>query len=116
MHALIIEDEVLVGMAIADVLRDNGCTSFDFAASFEAAVAVALIRCPDLITADVRLGPGNGIDAVQSICASKSIPVIFITGTGSEVRERCPELLVIDKPFSVAQVAAAVRAVIADLG
>ncbi len=33
MHALIIEDEALVAMAIEDILRDNGYTSFDFAVS-----------------------------------------------------------------------------------
>jgi DNA-binding response OmpR family regulator len=116
MHALIIEDEALVGLAIEDVLRDNGCTSFDFASSFDAALVAAEIRCPDLITADVRLAPGNGIDAVQSICGGgKAIPVIFITGTGSEVRERFPGMVVIDKPFAVAQVAAAVRAAISTL-
>ena len=117
MHALIIEDEALVGLAIEDVLRDNGCTSVAFASSFDAALAAADHRCPDLITADVRLAPGNGIDAVQSICGGgRSIPVIFITGTGSEARERFPDVVVIDKPFAVAQVAAAVRAAIASPG
>jgi DNA-binding response OmpR family regulator len=111
MHCLIIEDEALIGLAIQDVLADNGCTSFDFASCFETAVAAANRRCPDLITADVQLAPGNGIDAVQAICCRKHIPVIFITGTGGEARRRCPEDIVLDKPFSARGVAEAVRAV-----
>jgi DNA-binding response OmpR family regulator len=109
MHALIIEDEPLISLAIQDVLADNGCTSFDLAPSFEAAVAAAHKRCPDLITADVRLAPGNGIDAVEAICAAKPAFVIFITGTGAEARQRCPGRIVIDKPFTVSQVEEAVR-------
>ena len=109
MHALIIEDEPFISLAIRDVLSDNGCTSFDFAASFEAAIAAAHERCPDLITADVCLAPGNGIDAVEAICAAKPAFVIFITGTGAEARHRCPGRIVIDKPFTVSQIDEAVR-------
>lgn len=67
MHALIIEDETFTSLTIQGVLADNGCTSFDFASSFTEAVAAAARRRPDLITADVRLAPGNGVDAVQAI-------------------------------------------------
>jgi DNA-binding response OmpR family regulator len=110
MHALIIEDDALIGLAIQDVLRDNGCDSFDFASCFDGAVAAASDRRPDLITADVQLDPGSGIDAVQAICAARAIPVIFITGTGSEARKRCPDKIVLDKPFTAQQIVAAIRA------
>ncbi len=111
MHALIIEDETFISLAIQDVLADNGCTSFDLASSFDEAVAAASRRRPHLITADVGLAPGNGVDAVKAICAAGPIPVIFITGTGSEARERCPGFIVIDKPFVPAQIAEAVRTI-----
>ena len=109
MHVLIIEDEAIIAMAIEDALRDCGCSSFDFAADVRSAVEAAASRCPDLITADVRLAPGSGIDAVEAICAAKPIPVIFITGTPGEVRQRVPSHIVVHKPFNAAQVAAAVR-------
>lgn len=109
MHALIIEDEPLISLAIQDVLAENGCTSFDLASSFEAAVSAATKRCPDLITADVRLAPGSGIDAVEAICATHPVFVIFITGTAEEARQRCPGRIVIEKPFTVSQVEEAVR-------
>ena len=111
MHALIIEDEALISLAIEAVLRENGYSSFDLASSLDAAMAAANRRCPDLITADVRLAPGNGIDAVESICSQKTIPVVFITGTATEVRDRCPSYVVVNKPFAPSDVAEAVRRV-----
>lgn len=104
MHVLIIEDEPLIAMSIEDALRDCGCSSFDFAASVEEAVAAARIRCPDLITADVQLAPGCGIDAVEAICGHGSIPVIFITGTAGEVDARRPGSIIVRKPFDESHV------------
>lgn len=101
MHALIIEDEPLIALAIEDALRDCGSTSFDLAVSAEEAVAAAKNRCPDLITADVDLNPGCGITAVQSICTGKPIPVLFITGSPGEVRIRMPGHPLVEKPFSL---------------
>ena len=101
MHALIIEDESLIAMAIEDALRGCGFESFDLAVSVEEAVTAAAIRCPDLITADVELRPGCGIDAVQSICADRPLCVLFVTGSPGEVRIRMPGHPLIEKPFSV---------------
>lgn len=108
MHALIIEDEPLIVMAIEDALRDCGFTSFDVATSADEAVAAAGRRCPDLITADVELSPGCGITAVQSICSKLPIPVLFITGSPGQVRTRMPTHALVEKPFSADHVMASV--------
>ena len=108
MHALIIEDEVFTAMLIEDRLRDLGFTSFAVASSEEEAVAAASGRCPDLITADVQLSPGCGIDAVQRICDKKPILVLYITGTAPMARDRCPEAVIIQKPFGEAALRGAV--------
>ena len=100
MHALIIEDESMIALAIEDALRACGFTSFDIAVSAEEAVAAAERRCPDLITADVELRPGCGITAVQSICSERPIPVIFITGSPGEVKIRMPGHALVEKSFS----------------
>ena len=102
MHALIIEDEALLALLIEDFLRDRGYTSFHIAANEADAVAAARTRCPDLITSDVRLASGCGISAVRSICSERFIPVIFVTGSEEEVRERAPDALVVAKPFTSA--------------
>jgi DNA-binding response OmpR family regulator len=99
MHALIIEDESLIAMAIEDALRACGFLSFDYAVSAEEAVSAAARKCPDLITADVELRPGCGITAVQSICSKRPIAVLFITGRPGEVRIRMPGHALLEKPF-----------------
>ena len=109
MHALIIEDESLIAMAIEDALRGCGFTSFSFALSTDEAVAAAARNCPDLITADVQLRPGCGIATVQAICSKQPIPVIFITGRPGEVRIRMPGYPLIEKPFNAAHVMDAAR-------
>jgi two-component system, response regulator PdtaR len=111
MHALLIEDEPLIGMLIEDQLREMGFSSFDFAASEEEALRLAAERCPDLITADHRLASGNGIDAVKVICADQAIPVVFIVGSPQEVTVSCGVKL--PKPFTVDQLEQAVREALA---
>jgi DNA-binding response OmpR family regulator len=99
-HALIIEQDAWIVLMIEDALRDLGYTSFDIAESGEVARALASKRCPELITSDVRLGDSCGIETVRSICSDGFIPVIFITATGWEVRERSAELVVVQEPFA----------------
>jgi CheY-like chemotaxis protein len=110
MHALIIEDQYLTAQLIEDRLRDLGFTSFAFAMDEEEAVAAASERCPDLITSDVELSSGCGIDAVQRICDEKPIPVLYITGTAMAVRDRCPWAVVIQKPFGEADLREGIQA------
>ena len=113
MHALIIEDEAIIGMSIEEALRDIGFTSFDFAANQDDAVAAAAAgRCPDLITADVRLAPGCGIDAIRQICSHRRSPVIYITGSVPQVEARCPGEVIVAKPFTPADIARAARQVL----
>ena len=109
MHALIIEDESLIAMAIEDALRECGYTSFDFAVSADEAVDAAARKCPDLITADVELRPGCGITAVRSICSDQPIPLLFITGSPGEVRIRMPGHPLVEKPFNAEHIMDAIK-------
>lgn len=114
MHALIIEQEALIACTIEDALRDIGFTSFDFVCAVDDAIAAAHDRCPDIITADVRLGVGTGIDAVQAICADKAIPVLFITATAWEVRERIADAVIVQKPFKTGDLQQAIAQAMPD--
>ena len=113
MHALIIEDESLIAMLIEDSLRDCGFTSFDVAKSKDEAVASAKRLCPNLITADVELNPGSGIDAVDEICSGPPIPVVFVTGSPSGVTARMPHHLMLLKPFESQDLIAIVKVALA---
>ena len=110
MHALIIEDESLIAMAIEDVLRGLGFITFDIAPSPEMAIEAAAHRCPDLITSDVQLTPGCGISTVITICERVAIPVIFITGNVEDVKRRLPTCRALSKPFSADQLTSEVAA------
>ena len=116
MHALIIEDESLIAMTLEEILEDCGFTSFDIASSSAEAISAARLKCPTLITADVELSPGCGIEAIKAICGQSLIPVIFITGSPSEVVSRMPDHPLIAKPFTSQAVMAAVRSALAISG
>ena len=111
MHALIIEDEPITALTIEDCLRSLGYSSVDFAVTEADAVAAALAHCPDLITSDVRLAAGCGIAAVAQIVDGGAIPVVFVTGTGAEVRQQAPGAALVEKRFAPAELARQVRAV-----
>lgn len=114
LHAYIIEDEYLIARALQDMLEDLGFTKFSFARSEDAAVAGAHQPHIDLITADVRLLPGDGVRAVEAICAERNIPVLFITAYREELEERKPDAVVLQKPVKPDALGEAVRKVLRD--
>jgi CheY-like chemotaxis protein len=52
--------------------------------------------------------PGDGVNAVEAICARRDLPVIFITGYREQLEERKPEAFVVGKPIKQEELAAAV--------
>lgn len=108
MHALVIEDEPLVAMLIRENLAELGYQS-TVVDTEEAAVAAARAQRPDLITADVVLREGTGIDAVRRICGDEPIPTLFIVGWfHDEGFETVPYAAMVRKPFETSTLYAAV--------
>jgi DNA-binding response OmpR family regulator len=112
MHAYIIEDDHLIAESIQDMLENLGFTRFSFARSEDVAVFGANEPDIDLITADVRLLPGDGVRAVEAICAKREIPVLFITGFREELEERKPDAVALQKPIQPEALEQAVRQVL----
>lgn len=110
MHALIIEDEAIIALLIEDHLRAFGCTTIDFAVTEAEAIAAALSHFPDLITSDVGLAQGCGIAAVAAICRERHVPVVFVTSSAREVRERARGAVIVVKPFARAELDRALTA------
>jgi len=113
-HAYIIEDDYLISKALQDMLEELGFRKFSFARSEDAAVLGAHQPHIDLISADVRLLPGDGVRAVEAICAERNVPVVFITGYREELEERKPDATVLEKPVKPDELAEAVRKVLGD--
>ena len=113
MHAFIIEDDILIGESIRDMLSDLGFTEFSFARSEDAAISGAAGRQFDLIIADAQLLPGNGVKAVEVICKYRRIPVIFVTGFPDQLKDslesRFSDPAIVTKPIQQDALAAAVH-------
>lgn len=109
MHVLAIEDDVATVDRVEEALRTLGYRTFDIAFSAAEALDSAQRRCPDLITADIRLVDGSGIDAVLEICADRPIPVIFITAAQPEqITAAIPDAIIVAKPFEIDRIKSAV--------
>ena len=98
-HALVIEDDMIIALEVEDLLHELGYQSCDIAHSPAEALACAQRRKPQLITADVRIIDGTGIDAVRAICVELGhIPVVYITGNIEMLAgEQAPT--VVEKPI-----------------
>lgn len=113
-HALIIEHCEIIAVMIEDELAELGYPSAVRATSQLEAIRLAEARCPDLVTADERLSDGSGIEAVRRICRHEAIPVVFITGDPECIRAAIPEAVILEKPFTHAGLAGAIRLAIED--
>jgi len=109
-HVLIIEDEVLFALELSCILGAAGATSFDVAETADEAVYAASVRPPDIITSDVKLRSGSGVQAVAAIHAALGpVPVIFITASPDECSPSSKPARVLAKPLHDSTIARAFR-------
>jgi DNA-binding response OmpR family regulator len=111
--ALIVEDELLISMAIQLALEEIGFNEFAIATTEGEAVKAARARRPDLITADVRLRDGNGLRAVEEIWTRGHIPTVFITATTTRLPAAFNRGAVMQKPFTAERLKDTVRDLLA---
>jgi CheY-like chemotaxis protein len=109
LRILIVEDDALIGMLLAEMLEEMGHGVCAIEAT-EADAVAAVIRCrPDLIIVDVRLGNGSGISAVEEILRNGPIPHLFVSGDISRVKALRPDAVAIQKPFREVDLTAAIQ-------
>lgn len=107
LHALIVEDELLIALGLQSMLGELGFASFAFAGTARQALEQAELQTPDLVTVDVGLLDGDGYEAVDAIQAARGpVPVIYVTGD-SGAGARRPGAVVLEKPVSTHTLAAA---------
>jgi CheY-like chemotaxis protein/DNA-directed RNA polymerase specialized sigma24 family protein len=100
---LIIEDEPMIAMELARIVRELGHRVCGTAARQADAIDLASRTHPALILADIQLkGEDSGITAVQEILKKFEVPVIFVTGFPERLLtgEMLEPAFVIPKPFS----------------
>lgn len=78
---LIVEDEPLIGMMLAENVRDLGCDVSRIVTNGEAAMLAVKQERPDAILMDINIeGPLDGIETAKAIMVGQEIPILFFTG------------------------------------
>jgi two-component system, response regulator PdtaR len=99
MRILVVEDEALIGLLLAEVLTDLGHDVCGVEVTEAGAVAAAARCRPDLMIVDVWLADGNGISAIAEILRAGPMPHFFVSGDVASVRGLKPDAQVVQKPF-----------------
>jgi DNA-directed RNA polymerase specialized sigma24 family protein len=100
---MIIEDEPLIAMDIEQLVESLGHKVVSVARTHKEAVHLFAQTQPRMILADIQLADGSsGIDAVNDILNSHSVPVIFITAFPERLLtgERPEPTFLVTKPFN----------------
>lgn len=98
---------MLIALEVEALLHDFGFDSCDIADNPADAVKYALAHKPDLVTADVRILNGTGVEAMEAITLQLGpIPHIYVTGNPDMLAGQTSAPIV-DKPLSRRALAAA---------
>jgi DNA-binding response OmpR family regulator len=113
LRVLIVEDDALIAMLLAEQLAAMGHDVCATAATEGEAVIAAADHRPNLMIVDAGLGRGSGISAVDEICRARPLAHVFVSGDVEAVRRRQPNALVVRKPFRQAELAKAIELALA---
>ncbi|MBD8553396.1 response regulator [Rhizobium sp. CFBP 8762] len=100
---MIIEDEPLIAMDIEEMVQSLGHRVTGIARTHGEAVDLFHSTNPKMVLADIQLADGSsGIDAVNEILATTTIPVIFITAFPERLLtgEKPEPAFLVTKPFN----------------
>ena len=104
-RVLVVEDEMLVLMAIEDMLADLGCTSVMIAGTVDDALDLIATNVIDIATLDVNLN-GTRSDPIADALVGHGIPFAFSTGCGElGIGEGFGGHPVLNKPYGARQLA-----------
>ena len=106
---LIIEDETFIALDLQGLVEGLGHKVLGVARTHAEAIALAKVKRPGIILADIQLADGSsGLDAVNEMLRTFEVPVIFITAYPERflTGERPEPAFLIAKPFQPATVSA----------
>lgn len=100
---LIVEDEAIIAMEVAEILEGLGYRVVGMVATAEKAIVEAEQTRPDLILMDFKLrGPTSGLEAARDIHERFAIPSVLVTAHAPEARTTDDEAGILGrvmKPF-----------------
>ena len=102
-RVLLVEDEALVAMLVADLLHDDGAEVLGPAESVSDALELlagnAAEAAPHVAVLDMNLG-GDPCDPIADALAAREIPFVLATGYDADaLPERFAAVPVVGKPF-----------------
>jgi CheY-like chemotaxis protein len=109
---LIVEDEPIVAMMVEDMLIDLGAQAIGPATSLQRALAFAREGGFDAVILDLNLD-GEGTEGVAAALCEVGIPFIFATGYDFAGGANLGEAGILQKPYRLEQMAAALARALA---
>lgn len=107
-HALIIEDNMIVGHAIEQQLIRLGFQSFDHAWTEKQAVDLARRHLPDLVVVGDTLETGSPMAAARKISEFGDVPILLATADSFQAKRQLPADASLKGPFRIDQLGAAI--------
>ena len=109
---LIVEDDVLLGMAIGVCVEDAGYAVAGLARSVDAALATLSHETVDAALLDVNL-QGELVYPVANALAERGVPFVFVTAQrADDLPERHRHRPIVPKPYYDAAICAALASVL----
>jgi len=97
---LLVEDEVLVGILMREMLEDMGFSVGEPCRTLRDAMATAKNEAFDGAVLDMNLN-GEAVYPVADLLASRNVPFVFVTGYSADVvEERFAKIPVVQKPVT----------------
>jgi len=114
LSVLVVEDDAMIGMLLAEMLEEMGYDVCAIAATEEAAVADATRCQPGLMIVDEQLLEGSGLSAVTRILETRPVPCVFMSG--APMYPKRPGATVLQKPFLEEDLVRAIQYVVGHAG
>ena len=112
-RVLIAEDEALIRLDLAEMLREEGYEVVGEAGDGQEAVDLAESLKPDLVIMDVKMPRRDGIDAASEIASKRIAPIVMLTAFSQrELVERARDagaMAYLVKPFSITDLIPAIE-------
>ena len=119
-RVLIAEDEALIRLDLAEMLREEGYDVVGQAGDGQEAVELAESLRPDLVIMDVKMPRRDGIDAAAEIAEKRIAPIVVLTAFSQrELVERARDagaMAYLVKPFSITDLIPAIELAVSRFG
>lgn len=112
-RVLVAEDEALIRLDLAEMLKEEGYEVVGQAGDGQEAVELADALKPDLVIMDVKMPRRDGIDAAREIAEKRIAPIVVLTAFSQrELVERARDagaMAYLVKPFSATDLIPAIE-------